>query len=122
VLTYLFGMTASQTIRSVVNAWPGISEAPGQFQAIEFRLGKREIGHLHGDRLLDVPFPRRVRDELVSSGAADPHHVMPESGWVSFRIRRDGDAERAVALLRRSYDLINEQLARRRKQSAAAKA
>lgn len=115
-------MKASQAIRGAVGAWPGISEAPGNFGAVEFRLGKREIGHLHGDALLDVPFPRRVRDELVSAGEAEPHHVMPQSGWISFRIRKAGDAEHAIGLLRRSYDLINQQLERRRVQSAAAKA
>ncbi len=115
-------MKASQTIRSTVGAWPGISEAPGNFGAVEFKLGKREIGHLHGEALLDVPFPRKVRDELVAAGEAEPHHIMPESGWISFRIRKAGDAEHAVALLKRSYDLINQQLERRRAQSVAAKA
>ncbi len=115
-------MTASRTIRSTVTAWPGISEAPGNFGAVEFKLGKREIGHLHGEALLDVPFPRKVRDELVAAGEAEPHHIMPESGWISFRIRKAGDAEHAVALLKRSYDLINQQLERRRAQSVAAKA
>jgi predicted DNA-binding protein (MmcQ/YjbR family) len=104
-----------------VNTWPGISEAPGNFGAVEFKLGKREIGHLHGNTLLDVPFPRKVRDELVSAGEAEPHHVMPQSGWISFRIRKAGDAEHAVALLRKSYDLINQQLERRRVQSAAVR-
>jgi predicted DNA-binding protein (MmcQ/YjbR family) len=115
-------MSASSTIRGTVTSWPGISEQPGRFEAVEFMLGKREIGHLHGDVLLDVPFPRRVRDELVAAGEAEPHHIMPESGWISFRIRSAADADHAVALLRRSYDLINQQLERRRAQSAAAKA
>ena len=114
-------MTASQTIRGAVAGWPGMSEAPGNFGAVEFLFGKREIGHLHGDVLLDVPFPRKVREELVSAGEAEPHHILPHSGWISFRIRKAGDAEHAVALLKRSYDLINEQLERRRAQSAAAK-
>jgi len=115
-------MSASVTVRSIVAAWPGIHEEPGRFQEVEFKLGKREIGHLHGDVLLDVPFPRRVRDELVAAGAAEPHHILPESGWISFRLRSAGDAEHAIALLRRSYDLVCEQLERRRAQSAAAKA
>lgn len=114
-------MTASRTIRGAVAAWPGVSEQPGRFEAVEFMLGKREIGHLHGNAWLDVPFPRRVRDELVAAGEAEPHHILPQSGWITFRIRKAGDVERAVALLRRSYDLINQQLERRRVQSAAAR-
>src|SRR5581483_9658978 len=93
----------SETIRAEVARWPVTSEAPHPFGGVEFNLGKREIGHLHGDRLLDVPFPRRLRDALVADGRAEPHHVLPQSGWVSFRIRSPADSEAAVALLRLSY-------------------
>jgi predicted DNA-binding protein (MmcQ/YjbR family) len=95
-----------------------MSEAPHRFGGVEFNLGTREIGHLHGDRLLDLPFPRKLRDELVASGRAAPHHVLPQSGWVSFRIKSPADTEAAVALLRLSYDTITEQLERRRRQKA----
>ena len=113
---------ASRKIRQAVAAWPGMSETPHRFGGVEFTLGKREIGHLHGDRLLDVPFPRAVHDELIAAGAAEPHHVLPESGWISFRIVREEDVTAAIALLRKSYDLIAGQLARRAAQSAAVKA
>jgi hypothetical protein len=99
-----------------------MSEGPHQFGAVEFRFGEREIGHLHGDTLLDVPFPRVVRQELVAAGLAERHRFLPDSGWISFPIRRAGDAEAAVALLRRSYDIVTAQLARREAQSAAVKA
>jgi hypothetical protein len=108
----------SETIRAAVSRWPGMSEAPHRFGGVEFNLGTREIGHLHGDRLLDLPFPRKLRDELVASGRAAPHHVLPQSGWVSFRIKSPADTEAAVALLRLSYDTITEQLERRRRQKA----
>jgi predicted DNA-binding protein (MmcQ/YjbR family) len=110
----------SEIIRSAVSEWPGTSEAPHQFDAIEFKLGKREIGHLHGDRLLDVPFPRKVHDELVAAGRAEPHHILPKSGWISFRIKSQADAEAAVALLRRSYDVITEQLEKRKSRKAVS--
>ncbi len=110
--------TPSEKIRAEVANWPGTSEAPHRFGGVEFNLGKREIGHLHGDRLLDVPFPRRLRDALVADGRAEPHHVLPQSGWVSFRLRSPADTEAAVALLRLSYDVINGQLERRRFQKS----
>jgi hypothetical protein len=108
-------------IRAAVAAWPGTSETPHRFGGVEFRLGTREIGHLHRDRLLDVPFPKRVRDELVAAGLAQPHHVLPDSGWVSFPIAAEADVAAAIALLRRSHDLIAAQLKRRAAQSAAAR-
>jgi Luciferase len=57
--------------------WPEVEQAPHRFGGVEFRLGTRELGHIHGDALVDVPFPRRVRDELVAAGRARAHHVLP---------------------------------------------
>jgi hypothetical protein len=50
-----------------------------------------------------------VRNELVAAGAADPHHVLPESGWISFYIRQPEQMTQALALLRRSYELAMRQ-------------
>jgi hypothetical protein len=75
-----------------------------RFGGIEFRLGRRELGHLHGSRLADLPFPVRVRDELVAAGRAERHHVLPESGWVSHYIHDAGDVARVVELFRLSYE------------------
>jgi Family of unknown function (DUF5519) len=105
---------AGQHIKTTVSTWEGIVAHPHRFGGTEFRLGDREIGHVHGDGLVDIPFPTRVRSELVAAGLAVPHHVLPESGWVSFYIRRPEDTEKAIALLRRSYDLAVDQRARAR--------
>ena len=78
--------------------------APHRFGGVEFRIGRRELGHLHGERLADLPFPRRVRDELVAAGRAEPHHVLPSSGWVSFWIASPEDAEHAIDLFRLAYE------------------
>ena len=113
---------AAKKISRAVAEWPDTAEAPHRFGGVEFSVGKREIGHLHGDRLLDVPFPRAVHDALIAEGAAERHHILPDSGWVSFRLAKDEDVSAAIALLRTSYDLIAEQVKRRRAQTAAAKA
>ncbi len=93
-----------------MSAWEGITSHPHRFGGVEYRLGHREIGHVHGDGLVDIPFPTRVRNELVASGHAMPHHVLPESGWVSLYIRNPEDVEKAIALLRKSYDLVNQRV------------
>ena len=80
-----------------------VTESPHRFGGVEFRLGRRELGHLHGDRMADLPFPRRVRDELVAAGRAEPHHVLPESGWVTRRVRGPEDVKAIVELFRLSY-------------------
>jgi Family of unknown function (DUF5519) len=93
----------SKQIEREVASWDGIIVRRHRFGGIEFRVGRREIGHLHGDRLADLPFPVKVREELVAAGRADPHHVLPKSGWVSRRIRGSDDVAAVIALFRLSY-------------------
>ena len=75
-----------------------------RFGAVEFRLGRRELGHLHGNWLADLPFPVRVRQELVAAGRAEPHDVLPESGWISYHIRNADDVARVIDLFRLNYE------------------
>jgi hypothetical protein len=101
-----------QIVRAALG-WPGVEAHPHRFGGTEFRLGSREIGHVHGDHLVDIPFPTRVRQEVVAAGLARPHHVLPESGWVSVFLREPADVEEAIALLQRSYQIASAQRARR---------
>lgn len=105
-------MKARQVIEEAALAWQGVSANPHRFGGIEFRLGSRELGHLHGDVLLDAPFPTKVRDELIAAGRAQPHHVLPESGWISFRIKTAADVQAAIDLLRMSYEIASRQKAK----------
>ena len=91
---------AADRIRHEVESWPGVHAAPHRFGGLEFRLDHRELGHLHGDRLADLPFPIKVRDELIEAGRARRHHVMPESGWISRYIRSEDDVRDVIALFR----------------------
>ena len=96
---------AHQRIQAAVLQWEGVTAHAHRFGGTEYRLGRREIGHLHGDALVDIPFPKPVRDELVASGRAEPHHILPDTGWVSLYIRNESDVQHAIDLLRRSLDL-----------------
>ena len=104
---------ARKTINQTLLTWEGVSAHPHRFGGTEYRLGKREIGHIHGDHLVDIPFPKKVRNAVVESGRAEAHHILPESGWVSFYLREPEDVGRAVELLRESLDLAVAQRARR---------
>ena len=94
----------SERVTETVMSWPGVESAPHRFGGVEFRLGRRELGHLHGDRIADLPFPRRVRDELISAGRARPHHVLPDSGWVTAPIGDEDGAENVIDLFRMAYE------------------
>src|SRR5262249_40004983 len=96
--------TASAQSRAELERWEGVTVEAHRFGGIEFRVDRREIGHLHGDRLADIPFPKSVRDELVAAGRAQRHHVLPDTGWVSRYIRGADDVQDVIALLRLAYD------------------
>jgi luciferase-like monooxygenase len=84
-----------------VSAWPHISIHPHRFGGMAFRFGDAEVGHVHTNGAVDIPFPRSVRDALL--GLAEEHHWVPNSGWITFRIRSEQDFDNALWLMRLSY-------------------
>jgi hypothetical protein len=114
----------AERIRREVTAWPGATTAAGEYGETDFVVGHRSIGHVHGGHQADIPFPRRIRDELVAAGRTGPHHVHPDSGWTTLYIRTDADAEEAIELLRINYDRVTqrpEASARSRRVSASGR-
>ena len=93
----------ADAIEREVRTWPGVTVASHGSGFIEFRIGRRELGHLHGSRLADLPFPVRIREQLVSDGKAQLHHAHPESGWVSFYIQSEDDISAVIDLFRLNY-------------------
>jgi hypothetical protein len=86
-----------------VSAWPDISVHPHRFGGREFRFRKAEVGHVHTGGMVDIPFPRSLRDALLAEGLAEEHRWVPNSGWITFHIRGGQDIERALWLMRLSY-------------------
>jgi hypothetical protein len=95
--------TANDTVIHEVSSWEGVSVREHRMGGVEFRLGLRELGHLHGT-IADLPFPRRVRDELVAAGRARPHHVLPRSGWVTVPMRTASEVANVIELFRQNYE------------------
>jgi hypothetical protein len=94
-------------IRRTLESWPGVHSESHRFGGTEFRLGRRELGHLHGDGWADLPFSKAIRRELVAQGHAEPHHILPDSGWVTKRIRSEADLTAAIELFRLNYERHN---------------
>jgi hypothetical protein len=95
---------AGARLRAVVGSWPDVEVGAHRFGGVEFRLGRRELGHLHGDSHADIAFPRRVRDELVAAGRALPHRAIPDSGWVSVPIDSEKGVDAAREVFRMAYE------------------
>ncbi len=58
---------------------------------------------------MDIPFPKKVRDEIVAAGRAKPHHALPDSGWISFYLNEPADVDQAIELFRKSFELTEKQ-------------
>ena len=101
----------TQTIKEEILKWPGITTEPNRFGGIEFLVNKKEMGHLHGEKLADLPFPVEIRKELVASGRALPHHIYPESGWVSYWIRNSDDIPAVLKLFEMQYERLRSKSA-----------
>lgn len=98
----------------VASTWPQITVGPHRFNAVEFLLDDYEIGHIHrSGGTLDVNFPKRMRDALIEEGRTSEHHVVPNSGWTTYRVRTEDDVEAGLWLLRVSY--LYRALTQRRK-------
>jgi hypothetical protein len=97
--------TAGERIAEEVTSWPGVAAAYGERGEYSFKLGRREIGHLHGDRVLHIGFPKAVWHELYDAGRIDYHPVFPgRPGYASRALATDDDVSDAIALLRLNYD------------------
>ena len=86
-----------------ISQWPNILVRPHRFGAREFNFGNAEVGHIHGGRVVDIPFTRSIRDALLAEGLAEGHRWVPNSGWITFRIRSEQDSRHALWLMRLSY-------------------
>jgi luciferase-like monooxygenase len=96
-----------ESIQKEILSWPFVTAETHKFGGTEFRLNKREMGHIHGERLVDLPFPMTIRNELVSSGRVSPHHVLPQSGWVSYWINNgEKDVPEVLELFRMRYEQL----------------
>jgi Family of unknown function (DUF5519) len=99
--------TASEQIIEEVTSWPGVTAGPGDRGEFGFNLGRRQLGHLHGDYAAHFVFPREVGAGLRRQGRVGPHPVSPDHpGWAARRIEVETDVRDVIELLRLNYDRI----------------
>ncbi|MDP8971623.1 MAG: DUF5519 family protein [Actinomycetota bacterium] len=107
------------SIEREVLGWPGVwkkrdENGPGEVGVTGYRLGRRQIGHVHDDGYADSRFPREVRDGLIRSERVVLHPAFPNSRTTaSYRIRTPDDVPGAVELFRMSYERLQAREARR---------
>ena len=97
-------------IEREVLGWPGVwkkrdEDGPGGVGVTGYRLGRKQLGHVHDDGHADFRFPRDVRDELIRTGRAILHPAFPDSRTTaSYRIQSAEDVAGALELFRMNYE------------------
>ena len=98
-------MTASERITQEVGGWDGVEAGPGRRGEFAFRLGHRELGHLHGDHAAHFSFPHDRWEELAAEGRIVEHPVFPgKHGPAARRIEDESDVDDVIALMRINYE------------------
>src|ERR1700733_4691782 len=97
--------TASQRITATATSWPGVQAGASRRGEFAFTVGRRQLGHLHGDHAAHFNFPKAVWVQLRAEGRITDHPVFPgRQGPAARRIESDADVEDVIALLRLNYD------------------
>jgi hypothetical protein len=100
-------MTASHRITDEVTSWPGVEAGAGRRGEFAFAVGRRQLGHLHGDRAAHFSFPKQVWAELFEQGRIVHHPVFPgKQGPAARAIEDEADVRDVIALLRLNYDRV----------------
>ena len=88
-----------------VLSWKGLRVSTHRLGGIQFNVNGKEIGHIHGNGMLDILFSRNISEKLISENKASEHHIHKQSGWISFLICNERDKARALELLEFSLKL-----------------
>lgn len=98
-------IAAGDRITDEVRSWPGVEARFGSRGEFAFTVGRKEIGHLHGDRSAHFGFPKDVWQGLFDAGRIDYHPVFPgKPGFGARRISGDDDVRDVIELMRLNYD------------------
>jgi Luciferase len=99
--------TPSRQITDEVTSWPGVEAGQGARGEYAFKVGRREIGHLHGDRVAHFGFPKQVWATLFEQKRIDYHPVFPgKPGFGARAIEDQDDVRDVIELLRLNYDRV----------------
>src|SRR5918992_4173491 len=100
------------SVEREVLKWPGVTSEPGRFGAVAFRYGKREIGHIHRDRIADLPVTSEMRESILARGRARPHRAGVK-GYISYPVEGREDVSAVLEILGWNYDRAKDAAERR---------
>ena len=97
---------SNEVIKRELLSWNGVTAHEHNFSSTIFYVNGREMGHLHGNAIADLQFPKKISKKLLSDGRVSPHHIIPKSEWVSHEIENAKDIEAVIELFRLQYQRL----------------
>jgi hypothetical protein len=99
--------SASERITDEVTSWPGVEAGYGRRGEWSFRVGAREVGHLHGDAAAHFSFGEEIGTVLREQRRIVDHPVFPGKDAMGARgIEDEDDVRDVIELMRLNYDRI----------------
>ncbi|WP_295674213.1 luciferase family protein [uncultured Mucilaginibacter sp.] len=92
--------------------WEGITECRHKYGGLQFDCSGKEVGHIHGNGILDILFSKKIKEQLLAEGKIKDHHIFANTGWISFYITQKEDAAYAIKLLWLSWSKIDNSAAK----------
>jgi MFS family permease len=106
------GEIASSLIDEITK-WEGIMVRPHPFGGFQFKLNGADIGHVHGDKLADLPLSSHVRQKisLLKKDNDINHHpakyqIYRETGWVAYYLNDIQDLSVLLQHFKSQYERI----------------
>ena len=97
-----------------LEAWilqlPKVGKAPHRFGGTEFQVGGIEFMHSHGHSFFDIRLSKTDQAMVLKNGDALPHRFAPQAGWVSLRIEKQEDLDRARRIIQLAYENAKKNL------------
>ena len=101
-----------EKVSKAVQSWAGVISAthwsfaaPDEVDGADFYVGEMELGHIHLDGEVHVPFPAVLRKALIEAGIA--RRFQWSNGFVELTIKTAADSERAQWLFQLNYDRLH---------------
>jgi hypothetical protein len=108
--------SASRRIAEAVTAWDGVTAGTGSRGELSFRVGGREIGHLHGEVAAHFFFARKLWSELKAARRIVDHPIFPgREGPAARRMANEEDVREVIALMRLNYETLTARQAPRQR-------
>ena len=94
-----------QELREQILNLSGVTERlnAGIHEDAFFVRGKMFV-HIHGHGRCDIQLSKGDQERILAEGKARSHRWAPESGYVTFIVRDEGDLKEAMGLIRMSHE------------------